>query len=62
VPVTVGLKTDTEAQIVDGLSEGQLVVVGTSTVATNAAAAEGRPPGGFGGPGFGFGGFAGGRR
>ena len=58
--VTVGLASETLAEIQSGVSAGEQVVVGTDAQRTSTAGDEeqaGGPPGGFGG---GFGGLAGG--
>jgi len=57
VPVEVGVKSDSMAEVVSGLNEGQQVVVGTGNLATafGNASSGGRQGGGFGpfgGPGM----------
>jgi macrolide-specific efflux system membrane fusion protein len=54
-PVTVGLVTNTRAEVRDGLSEGQTVVTGVVTTTTTTTTGSGGlgGPGGLGGGGFG---------
>jgi len=62
LPVEIGLSSDTQTEIVSGLSEGQTVVVGTISTSTNRGTTGAASP--FGGTGFGgnrgFGGGGGG--
>lgn len=53
VPVQVGLVTSSMAEIQSGISQGAVVVTGTSSNRTSTTGMQG---GGFGGPGFGVGG------
>lgn len=50
-PVTVGLRTRTEAAIRDGLAAGETVIVGAQTAGGRSGGGAGGPPGG--GPGMG---------
>jgi hypothetical protein len=52
-PVTVGLVSETLAEVQSGLAEGEAVIVGSDTARTGTAEEEGdaTAPGGFGGLG-----------
>ncbi len=59
--VTVGLVSETLAEVQSGLAEGETVIVGTNTARTGTSEdASDLGPGGFGGLSGGFGGLAGG--
>lgn len=59
IPVTVGLESDTMAEITDGLQEGQTIITRTITQTSASTTAAGAPRAGSGNAGF-FGGGGGG--
>ncbi|OGY19604.1 MAG: hypothetical protein A2900_00635 [Candidatus Chisholmbacteria bacterium RIFCSPLOWO2_01_FULL_50_28] len=62
VPVTVGISSDTQTEIVSGLSEGDMVITGSASTASTQAGTGGSVFGGFGGGAFRLGGTGGGVR